>query len=96
MDTDKTFTNILKFKTLNESLDIPTHMIVLSDLKDYKHNANIAYISTKGSRSNAAAVSKFIKHFIKTNRNIESYVCRVVQNKLWKPDTVEFYYKELK
>lgn len=87
----KTYTNINYFKTLNDGLNIPSEMIVLSKLREWKQNSSTAYISTKHFKSNHAAVKKFIKDFIKPN---QEYICVVSQNKLYKPDTVEIYYKE--
>lgn len=93
MDIKKTFTNIYLFKKLNDSLDIPSEMTLKMKLRDWQKDAICYDISTKGKRSNAKAVNDFIKVFMKDNKKF--YVCTVVQNKLFKPDSVRIFYKEV-
>lgn len=88
----KVFTNIEYFKFLDCPGDIPTEMIMALKLREWKKDALTTYISCKGRKSNAAAVKSFIKAFMKSNQN---YVCVVIQSKVFKPDTVELYYKEI-
>lgn len=93
MNINKTLTNIPLFKKLNEGLDYPSELTLKLKLRDWTKEAHYFDISTKGKRSNLKAANDWIKVFMKDQKN--HYVCVVVQNKLWKNDSVRIFYKEV-